>query len=175
MSAELDLDDVAAQSKKAAAELAELRESERSWIDTASFFYRGEEFFRGLVDECAKHLGEDVFVADDGSVSEEPLRLKVPDLVAKQAAEIAELRAELESLRNALFDMANGWSPIQTAPKDGTLVRLLCEHGEDTGKYCDYTNSGSSLTGIPGEWSTYSGNGEPTHWMPIVNKPDDLK
>lgn len=108
MATELDLDDVAAQSKKAAAELAELRESERSWIDTATVFYRMGEFYRRLVDECAKHLGEEVFVADDGSVSEDPLRLKVPELVAKQAAELAELRTELESLRKV--QMSAAWA-----------------------------------------------------------------
>lgn len=99
MTTELDLDDVAAQSKKATAELAELRSSEKTWIDTASFFSCGEDFYRGLVDECAKHVGGEVFVADDGSVSEDPIRLKVPELVAKQAGELAELRAELERLR----------------------------------------------------------------------------
>jgi hypothetical protein len=59
----------------------------------------------------------------------------------------------------------SAWQPIETAPKDGTRVRLLCPEGEDTGSYDDYTER--EWASIPGEWSTDFGNGEPTHWMPL--------
>lgn len=48
-----------------------------------------------------------------------------------------------------------GWEPIETAPRDGTLVNLLCEGGEDRG-YWD------------GEWSTDLGLGEPSGWRPFM-------
>ena len=56
-----------------------------TWMDTAAQFARNEEFYRGLLDECAKHLGPEVRVADDGSVMEGPLRLKIPEMVRKLA------------------------------------------------------------------------------------------
>ena len=57
------------------------------WIDAAAQSSRNEAFYRGLLDETAKHLGPEVFVCDDGSVSDSPLRLKVPELVAHLRAQ----------------------------------------------------------------------------------------
>lgn len=65
------------------------------------------------------------------------------------------------------------WQPIETAPKDGSSVRLLSEHGNDVGYWCDYTARDQlptcPFTGEPmvGEWSTELGNGEPSHWKPM--------
>ena len=53
-----------------------------AWMETAAQMARNAEFYRGLLDECAKHLGEAAYTADDGTVMDEPLRLKVPELVA---------------------------------------------------------------------------------------------
>ncbi|HNB60356.1 MAG TPA: hypothetical protein PK308_08570 [Phycisphaerales bacterium] len=57
-----------------------------AWMCTAAQHARNEEFYRGLLDRCAEHLGPDVFVSEDGSVQASPLRLKVPELVAAMAA-----------------------------------------------------------------------------------------
>jgi hypothetical protein len=54
-----------------------------AWMDTAAMFSRNADFYRGLVDECAKHLGQEAYTADDGTVYDSPVRLKVPELVAK--------------------------------------------------------------------------------------------
>lgn len=56
-----------------------------AWMDTAAQFARNEDFYRGLLDECAKSLGPDVFKADDGSIMDSPLRLKIPSLVSELA------------------------------------------------------------------------------------------
>ena len=64
------------------------------------------------------------------------------------------------------------WQPIETAPKDGTVVKLLCENDlEDLGRYCDYTEM-KGMT-LDGEWSTLFGNGEPTHWQPLPQPPTE--
>jgi hypothetical protein len=55
------------------------------WMDTAAQYARNEDYYRGLLDACAPVLGEAVFIADDGSRSDEPLRAKIPELVAKLA------------------------------------------------------------------------------------------
>lgn len=59
-----------------------------AWMDTAAQMARNAEFYRGLLDECAKHLGPDAYTSDDGTVMDEPLRLKVPELVAALTANV---------------------------------------------------------------------------------------
>lgn len=71
--------------------------------DIAMEFCRNMEYYRGLLDECAKHLGEAVYISDDGSRQDEPLRAKVPDLVAT----LSQLREENKGLREALAKY--GW------------------------------------------------------------------
>jgi hypothetical protein len=44
------------------------------------------------LDQVAEHLGHEVFVSDDGSVQDEPLRLKIPELVEKMKDELMNLR-----------------------------------------------------------------------------------
>jgi hypothetical protein len=58
-------------------------ECDCGWQESARHYASGLEYYRGLVDECAKHLGPEVFVCDDGSISQDALRAKVPELVAK--------------------------------------------------------------------------------------------
>lgn len=53
-----------------------------AWMDTAAQAQRNADFYRGLVDECAKHLGPRAFTADDGTVLPDPVLLRVPELVA---------------------------------------------------------------------------------------------
>lgn len=53
------------------------------WMDTAAQYARNADFYSGLLDECAKHLGPAAYTADDGTVMDTPLRLKVPELVAQ--------------------------------------------------------------------------------------------
>lgn len=68
--------------------LMELRKAEnevRNWNETAAQYARNADFYRGLLDQCAAHLGPDVFVSDDGLVQDEPLRLKIPELVQQLA------------------------------------------------------------------------------------------
>lgn len=77
-----------------AADLLEKVAAERdAWMDTAAQMSRNADFYRDLLDECAKHLGKAVYTADDGAVIDEPLRLKVPELVAALRAENYQLAA----------------------------------------------------------------------------------
>lgn len=57
----------------------------------------------------------------------------------------------------------SGWHPIETAPRDGTMVELLGENGNlDTGKWHEWGD------GTPGEFSTENGEGPHTHWRPLT-------
>lgn len=57
-----------------------------AWMDTAAQAQRNADFYRGLVDECAKHLGPRAFTADDGTVLPDPVLLRVPELVSKNGS-----------------------------------------------------------------------------------------
>jgi hypothetical protein len=52
-----------------------------AWHETAAQQARDAEFYRDLIDRCARALGQEAFTADDGSVNDSPIRLKVPELV----------------------------------------------------------------------------------------------
>ena len=54
-----------------------------AWMESAAEYCRDVEFYRGLLDECAEHLGTAAYISDDGSIQDEPVRLKIPELVAK--------------------------------------------------------------------------------------------
>ena len=88
-----------------------------------------------------------------------------------------ERQAEIDRL------LADKWQPIETAPKDGTVVLLYKPDERMVGEYmlagywgqwpgindcwiaCDGKPQGY-LSGVTG---TYQGH--PTHWMPLPNPP----
>ena len=72
-----------------------------AWMDTAAMFARNEDFYRGLLDRCATTLGRDAFTADDGSVYDSPVRLKIPELVERLTQQV---RNAGRSLRSAQSD-----------------------------------------------------------------------
>ena len=56
-----------------------------AWMETAMQSERNTAFYREILDRCAANLGPLAplaFVADDGSITDAPLRLKIPELVA---------------------------------------------------------------------------------------------
>ena len=57
-----------------------------AWQEIARHFCNDQQYYKGLLLLCAKHLGDEVFICDDGSRSLDPLISKVPELVAKLAA-----------------------------------------------------------------------------------------
>ena len=56
-----------------------------------------------MLDQCAGSLGVEAFTADDGSIYDSPVRLKIPELVAALRQKAAELN---QALLNALDALA---------------------------------------------------------------------
>jgi hypothetical protein len=79
-----------------------LENAEKYWTETAAQFARNVDFYRGLLDQTARHLGPSVFVSDDGSVQDEPIRLKIPELVQALEQSNRELREALIAAGKAL-------------------------------------------------------------------------
>lgn len=82
--------------------IAKLEQERDNWMETARQHLRNEVFWRDLVYQTAEHLGAEVYVSDDGSVQDEPLGLKVPEIVGKMADRIAALERVVEAARKML-------------------------------------------------------------------------
>lgn len=74
----------------------ERAENERdAWIETARQHARNEDFYRGVVRQIGELFGDAAKTSDDGSVQQDVLALKVPELVVGLKATNAELLAAL--------------------------------------------------------------------------------
>ena len=105
---------------------------------------------------------------------------------ADALAEISAMRAEnaarleIEALRSRQclhgISEPSGWMPIETAPKDGTLIVLGARNGVWLGKYLPLYGSGYKPEN---PWSSMLLNHDhmaerytrPTHWMPLPPPP----
>lgn len=59
----------------------ELQHQLDGMTDMAAWWQRSSEFYRGLVQRCGEVFGVAAYTADDGSVMDDVLALKVPELV----------------------------------------------------------------------------------------------
>ena len=53
-----------------------------AWMDSAAQFCRNQEFYQGIITQIGEMFGEAAKTSDDGSVQQDVLALKVPELVA---------------------------------------------------------------------------------------------
>jgi hypothetical protein len=93
-----DLKTAQAGNRNYAANIEHLKQERDNWEDTTNMHLRNEQYYRSLLDETAKHLGQEVYVRGDGSRSDAPLVVKVPELVGKLA-----VRANNLSIQNLLL------------------------------------------------------------------------
>ncbi len=59
-----------------------------SWMETAAQNQRNAEYYRDLVVQCGKAIGESAYIADDGGRHDDVLCAKVPELVKKLITQI---------------------------------------------------------------------------------------
>lgn len=74
-----------------------LRTELAAWKYSAEQFSRNEDYYRGLVVAIGEMFGIEAKTSDDGSVQEDVLCAKVPELVAALRAEVAILRDMLDA------------------------------------------------------------------------------
>lgn len=58
-----------------------------AWMDTAASACRDVEFYRNIVCEVGEMFGEEAKISDDGSIQQDVLALKVPELVKRLLSE----------------------------------------------------------------------------------------
>ena len=51
------------------------------WMDIAAQNQRNTDYYRGLLVKCGEAIGDQAYIADDGSKSEDVLCAKIPELV----------------------------------------------------------------------------------------------
>lgn len=54
-----------------------------AWMDTSAQAYRDADFYRGIIYQIGDMFGVEAKTSDDGSVQQDVLCLKVPELVSK--------------------------------------------------------------------------------------------
>ena len=58
-----------------------------SWMEIAAEYARNAEFYHGLLMDCGRLLWPDTYIQDDGGVVDEPLALKIPEVLARRIGE----------------------------------------------------------------------------------------
>lgn len=71
------------------------------WEETARQESRNTAFYRELLAQIASRLGHAAYVADDGSVMESPLYLRLPELVDRRLTAAQASEAYVKQLENA--------------------------------------------------------------------------
>ena len=112
------------------------------------------------------------------AVCNELRRLHAENAALQQGYDAARMEIEALRSRQCLHGISepSGWMPIETAPKDGTLIVLGSRNGVWIGKYLPLYGSGYRPDN---PWSSMLLNHDhmaerytwPTHWMPLPPPP----
>jgi len=80
----------------------------------------------------------------------------------------------LDTLATREAGMVREWEPIETAPKDGTVVLIAMRNDYGAGAFS--VRSGWWMnTGCRPDWSCCISSQKPTHWMPLPPLPEGEK
>lgn len=123
------------------AEALRLAEASRNgWKEDCERQTRNTLYYMAQMDRIAKHLGPEVFVADDGSVSEDPIRAKIPEMVASMAYDLSEAKNNYKKACVTIAEMfeaatgRHGEGPQVGVVQDVRQVRLDKEKFESAAK-----------------------------------------
>jgi hypothetical protein len=103
-----------------------LEESSRTataWEQSAAEFARGMEFYQGIVRQIGECFGVAARTSDDGSIQQDVLALKVPELVIESLGRLDQLQKHREA---ADVELMRFYS-VENVPD---LVKALSHHVE---------------------------------------------
>lgn len=89
-----------------------------AWMETAKQQLSNTNYYRGLVVNIGEMLGPSAYISDDGSVQEDVLCAKVPELVAELRTRAVEAEASRDKLRTALKPFADYAENLKDTPDD---------------------------------------------------------
>lgn len=84
---------------------SQLNYEEKMWHDTAAQAMRDVSYYQELLDQTGQHLVPEIFKRDDGTVSKDVLRAKVPEVVAARMTEWRDMRDILLRIHSARIGM----------------------------------------------------------------------
>jgi hypothetical protein len=86
-------------------ERVERAERERdAWMETARQHHGNEQFYHGLVTQIGETFGVEAKTSDDGSIQQDVLALKVPELVANLQSRLAAVEKETIAMWASVHD-----------------------------------------------------------------------
>jgi hypothetical protein len=91
---------VRAELATAQARVEQLERERDAWSETANRHCRNEDYYRGLVVAIGKLLGPEAYISDDGSVQQDVLCAKVPEIVAAEVKHNKALEQNLQAARD---------------------------------------------------------------------------
>lgn len=118
--------------------LDEARRCAKSWEGTAVQHALNEQYYRDLLLQIAEVLGPDKFICDDGSIADEPLLAKIPELI--HAAILGRLS---EAVRNKLAS-----APIMVMEAPSQFVTGMKEVREDARQWPTTAELNQGAAGI---------------------------
>lgn len=99
-----------ARAEAAESESTRLKAERDGWMEDAARHWSNEDFYRGLVYKIGELFGVEARTSDDGSVQQDVLALKVPELVTR-LREREKVKDEAAGIIKELFEAgATSWS-----------------------------------------------------------------
>ena len=96
-----------------------------NWQQDSAGFHGNAEFYRGLLTKIGEGFGIEAKTSDDGSVQEDVLALKVPELVDRLRAALDEAKRELGALHGKVGLLAERLYGISNnLPTDETFEKI---------------------------------------------------
>lgn len=144
-------------------EIERLTRERQGWVDTAAELARNMEYYRGLMDRIGRAIGREAYTADDGSVSQDVLRAKVPEIIERVLSERAQSPSET----------SGDWRPIETVP-DPQITPVLGAVPRDASDFAvgemHQTDAGWYWAGNDPS-DSWGGQIYPAYWQPLPEPP----
>ena len=101
----------------------------RNWLDFAGQQQRNATYYRGIVQEIGEPFGIESRTSDDGSVQDEVLILKVPELVSTLRTQLAAMTAERDEWKQAVKESQDRYARMM-AMRDTCAAERNAEYAK---------------------------------------------
>lgn len=131
-----------AELEDARAQAAAAKRDADAWNETAKRYAINEQFWRELVTKIAEPFGDRAKTADDGTVMQDVVALRVPELVAELAAEVVIWRDDSHRLQRLMTVVTRvpaelpEHAPGVTEDEQGRLVSSTAVHVSCSDRTC---------------------------------------
>jgi hypothetical protein len=110
--------------------IARLTAERANWEECAAQMSRNADYYRGLLEQIAPTFGAAAYTADDGSVYDSPLCLKIPELVTGLAADRDRLAA-LVGLAEAVCEAMSGLARYEIGGRESANIMAKLQAWQD--------------------------------------------